>query len=230
MTVSVPYIAGPLILLHVTPMSDFFTGGLSTNSTARHIQIGMGVFALSMAALMTVRSLTRRRQPEHVPAPSGTTSTGTTSTMVLDSNTPTTISPLGDRAQDAATEDGSPVRRLLGRAKNAWENGSLWVSFVIGVACVPPIDGAVFVAAIAVTSGAAIGAQVIAAIVFVLVTLVVVEIVLVSYLFVPAKTEAALRQLHNFALAHRRQLLIAIFAVAGVSMLAHGMGIVGAGS
>jgi len=49
-------------------------------------------------------------------------------------------------------------------------------------------------------------------------------IVLVSHLARPAKTQAFLRPLHDWALAHRRKLLVAIFAVVGVSLIAQGMG------
>ncbi len=223
--VSVPYMLGPLMVLH-TPMFASFTQAFATpggvgDSTNRHFQLGSGVLMLSIAALIAVRSLTRRRERAQLPAPGGTTST-----LVLDSNTPTATSPLPSRAQDAATEAGSAFRRLIGRAYNAWESGSLWVALVIGIAAVPPIDGVLFILAIAVTSGAAIGTQVSAAIVFVVGTLAVVEVMLVTYLAMPAKTLAVVRLLHDWALAHRRQVLVAMFAVSGVSLVAHGMGIV----
>jgi len=218
MAVSVPYMFGPLMLLHVTPMLKSFSDGLAASPTVRHIQIGLGLLALSIAALVTVRSLMRQRQPAQVLTPSGTTST-----PVPDSNTPSAMSSLRD-AQVAATEDRSAIRRLVDRAKNAWEDGSLWVAFVIGVGAVPPIDGVFFLLAVAVTSGAAIGTQVVAATVFVLGTLSVVEIMLVSYLAMPVKAEALLRLLHKWALAHRRHVLVAMIAAGGISMVAHGVG------
>ena len=76
-----------------------------------------------------------------------------------------------------------------------------------------------------VASGAAIGTQVIAAIAFVIGMFAVIEITLVSYLAAPAKTQAVLRPLHDWALAHRRQVVIAIFAVVGFLQLSKGMGI-----
>src|SRR4051794_28583739 len=124
LTGAIPVVVVPLALLNVTPMFASFTQGSAspaTDSTVRHIQLGMGALALSIAALMTVRLLTRRRQQASLPIPRGTTST-----QVLDSK-PTAISRLLSRAQDAPTEGGSPIRRLLRRAHNAWENGSLWV-------------------------------------------------------------------------------------------------------
>ena len=65
----------------------------------------------------------------------------------------------GNSAQDAAAEGGSAIRRLLGRARTAWEDGFLWVAFVIGSASAP-FDTALFVVTFIVASGAAIGTQV----------------------------------------------------------------------
>ena len=146
---------------------------------------------------------------------------------MLDSNTPTAISRLLGRAQDAATEGGSAIRRLLGRAHDAWENGSLWVAFVIGLGFGgPPPDVVLVLLAIIVTSGAAIGTQFSAAIAFVVGMLAVVEIVLVSYLAMPAKTQAVLRLLHDWAWAHRPQILVAISQWVGSRWWPRGMGIV----
>jgi hypothetical protein len=75
-------------------------------------------------------------------------------------------------------------------------------------------------------SGAAIGTQVSLAIAWVVGMFAVVEIILVSYLVSPTKTETALRRLHDWVLAHRRQAWIAIIAVVGVALLAYGMGVV----
>jgi hypothetical protein len=209
----------PMMVLHGTPMFASFGHDLATSSTVRHIQIGMGLLVLSIAALMTVRSLTRPRQRAHLPTPSGNTST-----QALDSNPPTAISRLLGREQDAPREGGSAMRRLLDRAKNAWENGSLWVAFVIGFLCTPPPDVVLLVLAITVTSGAAIATQVSVAIAFAAVLLMVVEIILVSYLATPAKTLAVLQLLHSWAQAHRRQVLVAMFAVVGITLVANGIG------
>jgi Sap, sulfolipid-1-addressing protein len=220
LTASIPAVGVPLTLLHVTPMFRSFTKNLPTSPTVRHIQIGMGVLALSIAALITVRSLMRARQRAHLPTPGGNTST-----LVLDSNTPPAISRLLGRMQDAPTEGGSAIRRLLGRVHNAWKNGSLWVAFVIGIgfAGAPP-DVVLFVLAIIVPSGATIGTQLSAVIVFVVGMIAVVEITLVSYLAMPAKTQAVLRLLHDWAWAHRRTILVAMCTVGGVSLVARGMG------
>ena len=208
----------PLTLLHVTPTFRSFMQDWAPSSTFRHIQLGVGVLALSIAALMTVRLWTRRRA--QLPTPGGNAST-----LVLDSNPPTVISRLLGHAQDAATEGGSAIGRLLGRVHNAWENGSLWVALWIGTALggVAP-ELLLFVLTIIVASGAGIGTQVSAAIAFVVGVLAVVEITLVSYLVAPAKTQAVLRLLHDWALAHRQHLAVGIFAVGGVSLVVNGIG------
>jgi hypothetical protein len=215
----IPAVVLPLTLLHVAPTFKSFAGDLATTSTARHIRIGIGVLALSIAALMTVRSLTRRPQRVQLPIPGGDMSA-----PVQDSNTPTAISRLLGRTQSAGTEGGSAIQRLLRRLQSAWESGSLWVAFWIGIQFggTEPDVGLLLLAIIA-TSGAAIGTQVGAAIAFVVGILAVVEITLASYLAAPAKTLAIVQLLHDWALSHRRQVLIAIFAVAGVVSVANGI-------
>jgi hypothetical protein len=231
LTLSATFLLVPLMVLHVTPMfssftKDMATPGTAAGSTVRHIQIGMGVFALSIAALIAVRFVARQRARPPTPG-------GNTSTLVLDSNTPTAISRLlgrpatgggRHRAQNAPTAGGSAIRRLLGRAQNAWENGSLWVALVIGLLMGPAPDTLLFVLGIIVTSGAAIGTQVIAAVAFVAGSLAVVEIIPACYLVTPAKTQAVVRLLHDWARAHRPQVLTAIFTVVGVWLVAYGTG------
>jgi Sap, sulfolipid-1-addressing protein len=222
MITSVSALLVPLMVLHFTPMFTSFAHDLATpatvaSSTVRRIQIGVGVLALSIAALMTVRRSARQRA--HLPI-----SGSNTSTLVLDSNTPTAISRLQRRALDPATEAGSVIRQLPGRARNAWENGSLWVALVIGLLSWPPPSPLLFVLTTIATSGAAIATQVSAAIAFVVGMLAVVEIILVSYLAAPAKTQAVLRLLHDRVTPYRRQVLVAIFAVVGVMLVAKGMG------
>jgi hypothetical protein len=245
LTGAIPVVVIPLTLLHVTSMFTSFTQGATipaTNSTIRHVQMGMGVLALSMAALIAVRSLTRRRRRAQLltrGALRGGHRKGATSTLTLNLNVPTANSRLLSRAQDAPTEGGSAFRRLLSRAQdapteggsafrrllhrahNAWENGSLWVAYVIGLAFGgPPPGEALFLFAIIATSGAAVGTQVVAAVVYVVGMLAVNEIVLVSYVAAPAATTAILGRLHDWTLAHRQRVLVAIFAVVGVALLA----------
>jgi hypothetical protein len=75
-------------------------------------------------------------------------------------------------------------------------------------------------------SGAAAAAQISATVVFVVVALVIVEIPLISYLMMPAKTQVVALQLHNLARARRRQILAVIVGVAGLILVATGIGTV----
>lgn len=72
-------------------------------------------------------------------------------------------------------------------------------------------------------SGVGIGTQVSAAIVFVVGMLALIELMLVCHLVTPVKTHAVVRLLHDWVLAHRRQVLVAVCTVAGVSLVAQGM-------
>lgn len=216
----IPAVVVPLTLLHITPTFKSIAHGLATSTVVREVRIGMGVLGLCVALLIIGRSVARRRQPAHLPATGGDTST-----LVLDRNTPPIISRVLDRARDAATGGGPASRRLLGRVHHAWKNGSLWVAFVIGLAFggVEP-DVGLLLLAIIVASGTAIGTQVSAAIAFVIGVLAIAEITLVSYLAMPAKTEMVLQRIHDWALTHRRRILVAMFAVGGVSLIVSGIG------
>ncbi|BBY06273.1 GAP family protein [Mycobacterium noviomagense] len=220
---SVPYVLVPLMLLHVTPMLKSFAEDLSkpttaVGSTVRHIQIGVGVFSLAVAAVLIVRFLVRPRA--QLP-----TSGGDTSTMVLESDQPSAVARLLGRARDTQTEGGSAIRRLLRRVHKSWESGSLWLAFVIGIGFGPPApEEVLYVLAIVVAAGVGTGTQVSAAIVFVVGMLAAVEIALASYLVIPAKTQALVQRLHDWARTHRRKILVAMCIVAGVSLVANGMG------
>jgi hypothetical protein len=219
MIVSLAGLLIPLMVLHMTPTFRAFSQDLATpgsNSTAtRIVHLGMGVLMLSIAAVLAVRSV-RQRARHPVPA-------GGTGVLVDDSETPKPIaSPFGSSTAGAA-EGGSVFRRLLGRLQTAWENGALWVAFVFGLAGLPPPMLVIFVLTPILASGAPIGTQVLAVIVFVVAMFAVVEMTLVSYLIAPAKTLAVLQPLHNWALAHRRHMLIGIFAVVGFVQVVNGI-------
>ncbi|ORB11061.1 gap protein [Mycobacterium noviomagense] len=222
--VSIPCLVVPLLVLHVTPrfrtvVHDVATPGTGASSVVRHIQVGLGVIVLSVAAVTVVRSLMGRRQRTQVPA-----SVGATSTLVRDSATPPPIARLLTPAQDEPTEGGSAIRRLLGRVRNAWANGSLWVSWVIGFLFGGPgADEMLYVVALIVATGAAIGTQVSSAIAFVAGVLVVVEMALGCYLARPAKTQALVERLHDWARTHRRKIMVTMCTVGGAWLLVVGL-------
>lgn len=213
----IPAVVLPLTLLHVTPVFRSFAEGVAVSPTIRHIQVGMGLLALSVAALIAARPLLRRQHHMAI--------SGNAPSTDANSPAPNPLSRLLGHADDDTCQDRSPFRRMLNRATFAWENGSLWVAFAIGLLLggIEP-DAGLFLIAILVTSGANTATQIIVAVVFALGVLAIVELTLISYLVAPAKTQAVVQLLHDWALTHRRKILIAMCIVAGISLLIHGLG------
>lgn len=223
LTVCVPELFIPVLLLNFTPMFGHIAHGSaspSTHSTLGKVQIGLGVIGLTIAALLTLRFVARQRKS--LPASDGHASDDQASQLSAASGAPIAMPRLLTRAQDASTDDASPFRRLLGRIHNAWESGSSWVAWVIGVISVP-VDGVLFIVAIIAASGASVTAQVSASAGFILLMYAVVEVILVGYVATPARTQSLLLVLHNWVRTYHRQILVVLFTVVGVSQLAQGL-------
>lgn len=228
----------PLAVIHATPTSASFAERLADptpNSTSGHVAIGLGVIALAIAALILLRSPATRSERQKIPRSKAQRISNSddksqdnvgSSTLLLDTGNLPVISRLLHAPPDTAAEGASGSRRLLSRAHGAWDNGALWVAFAIGFVAAISIDGALVVLALIVGSGTGIAVQFSAAIAYIVVMLTVEEIILLSNVITPAKTQASLRRLHDWALAHRRKLVAAIFAVVGISALAQGTGII----
>ncbi|OMC28707.1 hypothetical protein A5739_16590 [Mycobacterium colombiense] len=221
LTVCIPELLIPLMLLNLTPMFGHVAHGSSapsTSSTLGKIQIGLGVVGLSIAAVMAVRFLTRRRTPTPQPAPEDERSRE----LSMVSGAPIAMPRLLTRVPDESTENPSPFRRLLGHIHNAWESGSSWVAWVVGIISVP-VDGVLFIVAIIAASGASVTAQASASVAFIILMYAVVEVILVGYVVTPAKTQSLLLVLHDWVRTYHRQILVALFTVVGVSQLAQGL-------
>ncbi|GFG76031.1 GAP family protein [Mycobacterium botniense] len=162
-------------------------------------QIAIGVLALLIAAVKAV-SLARSRTPVAIAA-------GESSGPLAQPRTPTVY------------------HRLLGRARQVLQDGPPWVAFVAGLGSATPPGEYLLVLAAILSSGAALGTQLIAIMVFTAGAFVLVEIPLVSYLVAPAKTEAIMRQLHDWMRAQRHRIFCAGFVTLGVFMIAQGIGI-----
>jgi hypothetical protein len=223
--VNAPAFLLPLMVLHLVPTFTSVARDLATpdpGSTVQPLQLGTGVLALLIAAVMAVHRWMRARAKE--PAPVGTGAN--TPVLVLDSKTPTAESLPQGRITGVIAHIRLAIRRLLRRGHDAWEDGALWVALVFGIAYLPPPPLVLLVDTIIVGSGAAIGTQAIAVIAFVFAMLAVFEIVLISYLVAPARTQAVLRPVHDWALVHRQHVLLALFAVVGFWQVITGLGIV----
>lgn len=221
LTVCIPELLLPLMLVNFTPMFRHIVHGSSSPSTSSslgRVQIGLGVVGLSIAAVMTARSLMRQRTSRRAPddRPSELSSaSGATIAMPR----------LLTRVRGDSSDDGSPFRRLLGRVHDAWDSGSSWVAWVIGLISVP-VEGVLFIVAIIVASGASITAQFSASIAFIALMYAVVEVILVGYVATPARTQSLLRVLHDWVRTYHRQILVILFTVVGVSQLAQGLHVV----
>lgn len=218
LTVCVPELLIPLMLLNSTPMFGHLAHGSASPSTSAalgRIQIGLGVVGLSVAALMTVRFVTLRKQQ---PAPDADRSPE----LSMVSGAPIAMPRLLTRVQDVPTDDPSRLRRLLGRIHHAWESGSSWVAWVIGIIAVP-VDGVLFIVAIIAASGASVTAQASASAAFIVLMYAIVEIILVGYVVRPVRTHSLLLVLHDWMRTYHRQILVGLFTVVGVSELAQGL-------
>ena len=217
-TGSIPSVMIPLTLVHVTSMADSVEDFLAAGPTSGYVKTVLGVLALTVAAVMIMRSFVRKRQAANQ-------ATGTGSTMVVDRDPPPSmIERLLDQ-KEQYFEGGSVFRRLLRSLTRAWENGALWVTFAIGLAFAgPQPDVSLLAVALIVASGAAISAQLASAVVFVLGTMGFIEVILLSYLITPMRTQAAVRVLHNWVSVHGRKIVISILAVVGVVLVAQSIG------
>lgn len=187
------------VLRSYAPMLAQHVAAAAASPTARHVQIACGVLALPVAAMIAMGFSTRQR------VPAGAAGGGSSAPSLLPSTPPV-------------------FSRLSGRAQGVLMGGSLWVAVVVGLVSAPqPLDTLLGITAI-LASGAAVDTEVSAAIVFIVIMLGLIEIPLVCYLFMPAKTEAAMVQLRTWLVLQRRRIIAVIVAVAGVLMLASGVG------
>jgi hypothetical protein len=203
MTIALPAVLIPILVLHDIQLVASYVHELATSPMVRRIQLGLGILLLAGVALMVVRIAAQQRK--HAPA------------LVASQTGALPAAP------SAADEPAS--RRLRGRAREAWERGSPWVAAGVGFISAPAPDAVLMVLAVILTSGAALGIQVTAGIAYVFAMLAVAELALVAYLVTPAKTEGALRRVHDWALTHRRQVVTAVLALVGLGLTAAGMGI-----
>ncbi|SEA77296.1 MULTISPECIES: GAP family protein [unclassified Mycobacterium] len=201
-TASVMLLMLPLLALHFTDLAwvhDLANPRTTASATMRHLQVAVGVLLLVIAAVTAVRMVTRRRTPGDDVSP---------------------ISKLLHRDPDAPPRGG-----LLGRAQRAWEGGALWVAAVIGFWAGPNPSLVLFALTTILASGAAIGTQIGVALVFIVVSLAVVEVVLLCNVVAPAKTQAALRKVHDWVGGYRQQIVVAIVTLVGLAFIAQGAGL-----
>lgn len=132
LTVCIPELLAPLLVLNFTSLFGSLGRGSATpaaSSALPRIQIGLGVLGLAIAAVMAVRFSTRQRAEARA-------SGNGDSKLASAADTPIALPRFLRQARDVSFDDPSRLRRLLHRGHRAWENGSLWIAWVIGVAAV----------------------------------------------------------------------------------------------
>ncbi|MGV9801530.1 GAP family protein [Mycobacterium sp. NPDC003449] len=223
--VNAPAFLVTLFALHMVPAFADFAKDLATpdpHSGIQPLQLGTGLLALALAAAMMVRARVRQRAP----ASATVGADGGSSVLVLDTDTSSADAPARPgRIRTALANLRAAFGRFVARLHDAWEGGALWVSLVFGMGYLPPPPLVLLVDTMIVGSGLPIGTQVVAAVVFVLAMLTVFEITLLCYVVAPTRTQAVLAPVHDWALAHRQQVLIGLFVVVGVWQVLIGAGL-----
>ncbi|KUI15622.1 hypothetical protein AU192_07080 [Mycobacterium lehmannii] len=219
LTVNLPLFLVPLALLHMTPGFASFADGLGTppeavSGTLQPFPLIIATVLLAIAVVMAVRPRLRERA-------SARAGGGDDSSAMHPHTVETNPAPR-NRLVGRVNNVVAAIQRLYERLTSVWDRGSPWVAFVFGMMYLPSATLVLLIDTTIVASGAGIGEQVAAAIAFVLGFLAVLELVLLSYVFAPAKTEAVLRPLHEWARAHNRHILIVFFVLIAIWQLARG--------
>jgi hypothetical protein len=214
--VSTPPVLGALLIFR-SAAGDVATSG--SNPTMRHVQLGIGLLALTIAAWLVVRPHIRSRpEPVLVGVP------GEVSTDVEHSVQDGTTRP--DLAVDPDARV-SLLRRLQNRVRRIWDSDSLWVPLLMGLGTGPPADGMVIVVTAILAAGLGLGTQILAGTIYVLGTLLAVEVVLMSYVFAPSRTQSTVQRLHDWTRTRFRQIMVGILVLLGAFSVAASLGWLG---
>jgi Sap, sulfolipid-1-addressing protein len=190
--------SGVLALILLPDFFPVFVRHVAAGFTGGPTKVGIGVLALSMAA---VQAVGLARQRAGVP---------------MADNDPSRSTPQPNVP--------SPVSRLRARARHVLAGGSPWVAFVAGLLQLPvPVE---YLAALSIitASGAAIDTQFCAAVAFTIGMFAIIEIPLVVYLVKPERTEAIVLSVCNWLRPHGKGILVVIGGAVGIWMVASGVG------
>ncbi|OBI62660.1 GAP family protein [Mycobacterium sp. E796] len=164
------------------------------------LMITVGVVSLVGLAVMIARTRAATRVVAEQPA------VGAGNTAVL----------VEERPQSRFARMGARTQAML-------DGDSLWPAFAVGViTSFPPYEGVVVLAFI-MASGTSMTTQFSAFIIFTLMVLAVIEIPLVSYLVIPAKTEAVMLRIQHWLRTYRAQIAQVILGGTGVTFLMQGI-------
>ena len=196
LTVSIGMALGVLFVLRDSALGMVHRVEAATaNSTAGHVQIAMGVVALTIAAFAVGLSPRLR------------------SRVALPGADPSHVQVLTSTA----------FSRLSTHASGALQAKPLRTAFIVGVGLATDLRYLAALTTI-VASGAAGGTQLTAAGVYSVVSLGFIEIPLISQLTAPAKTCQAVAAVHGWVKARRQQVFGFVVAMLGVFLMTSGMG------
>ncbi|OHV04531.1 GAP family protein [Mycobacterium talmoniae] len=172
---------------------------MAAKPAARHLQLAVGLLLLPVAVSIAVGFSARRRAP----------------VAALSGDTPA-----------PAERPPGPIARAQNFVRRALQDGSAWVSFVVGLGSGPPPAECLAAFAVILASGTAMRTQVSAGITYIVVMLAVFEVTLISYVAAPDKTCAVVLRVHNWLRGHRRQIFACVIATLGVGLVSSGLGAV----
>ncbi|MBU8808376.1 GAP family protein [Mycolicibacterium goodii] len=222
--VNFPLMLIPLAAMQMIPSFAGLAESLTTaepGSSVQPFQVGTGVFALLVGVWIAIRMRMKRRARTAEPA-----RVGAASTLVLDDEPAAEQELPQGWIRRAVGKVTSIVNPAVKRARDAWDNGALWVSLLLGFVYMMPPPIALLVDTVIVGADVPVVTQVLAVTAFVLATLLVFEIALLSYVIAPAKTQAILEPLHDWSLKHRMTILLILFIAVGIWQLITGFSLI----
>lgn len=175
---------------------------IAARPAVQHVQIVVGLLMLPIAASIAVGFSLRQRSRAQVTREAA-------SALALQQRPPSAVEALA---------------RLVGFAQNALKSGSPWVAFVVGLGSGPPPAECVGAFVVILASGTSTQSQVAAGLAFVVVMLVAFEMTLISYLVIPAQTQAVVVRLHDWLRTHRHHIFALIVAALGLGLVSNGVG------
>ena len=210
-TVALIWMLGPVIAVNSAT-----NGSVLAESDSR-VKVWFGTAVLAITAVFAVRHLVRSRTKVAVAGGPGSAS-------AEQSHHSIPFLQKLDHQHHGARHRLKPSvgERLSAVIRTAWQKGSPWVSYILGLFSLS-VEGALFLVAMIVTSGLGLATQIIAVLVCVAIMFAPAEFILISYWTAPRTTLTALRRVHDWAIPRRTAIFLWICALFGASLLVQGL-------
>ena len=186
-----------IFALRATPLAQ-------SGFTVHHVQIGIGILALVIAAVLFAniplpKFMRKSRAEDMVPADAG--------------------------AQDPDQTPNRALARVSNRARGLMQSSSPWIAGVSGLGIALPSVDYLAAMAVIIASGESAAVQVAALVSFNVVAFGLIELPLISYLIAPARTLAVMTSLNVWIRTRTRRDVAILLVAAGIFMLT--LGIIG---